>query len=169
MEIKKIFFDMDGVLADFDRGVRELCDMEPSPQGDDWRPGMDDLMWEKIRQVDHYYDKLELMPGAKKMFDTLYGMYGDKCEILTGIPKPKRGILTSGEDKTNWVHRLLNPDVVVNIVYREEKPDYCTGKDCILIDDLAKNIEAWEECGGTGIQFTNAEEVLDIILRRNKR
>ena len=27
MEIKKIFFDMDGVLADFDRGVRELCRM----------------------------------------------------------------------------------------------------------------------------------------------
>ena len=24
MEVKKIYFDMDGVLADFDRGVREL-------------------------------------------------------------------------------------------------------------------------------------------------
>lgn len=25
MTIKKIFFDMDGVLADFGRGVEELC------------------------------------------------------------------------------------------------------------------------------------------------
>ena len=28
--IEKIYFDMDGVLADFDRGVRELCHAEPS-------------------------------------------------------------------------------------------------------------------------------------------
>ena len=163
MEIKKVFFDMDGVLADFDRGVRELCNMEPTPQGDDWRPGMDDPMWVKIREVDHYYDKLELMPGAEKMFRILYDKYRDKCEILTGIPKPKRGILTAGEDKTNWVHRLLSKDIVVNIVFREQKPDYCTGKDCILIDDLEKNIEAWEECGGTGILFTDADSVLKRI------
>lgn len=32
------------------------------------------------------------MPGAKEMFDAVYGKYGDRCEILTGIPKPKRGI-----------------------------------------------------------------------------
>ena len=163
MEIKKIFFDMDGVLADFDRGVRELCGMEPTPQGDDWRPGMDDPMWAKIREVEHYYDKLELMPGAKNMFDTLYAKYGDKCEILTGIPKPKRGILTSGEDKTNWAHRLLSEDLVVNIVFREEKPNFCTGRDCILIDDLEKNIEAWEAIGGTGIRFISAEHVLERI------
>ncbi len=113
--------------------------------------------------MDHYYDKLELMPGAEKMFRILYDKYGDKCEILTGIPKPKRGILTAGEDKTNWVHRLLSKDIVVNIVFREQKPDYCTGKDCILIDDLEKNIEAWEECGGTGILFTDADLVMKQI------
>ena len=28
MEIKKIYFDMDGVLADFDRGVREYLNLE---------------------------------------------------------------------------------------------------------------------------------------------
>ena len=163
MEIKKIYFDMDGVLADFDRGVREFCGMEPTPQGDDWRPGMDDPMWAKIREVDHYYDKLDLMPGAENMFRTLYEKYGDKCEILTGIPKPKRGILSAGEDKTKWVHRLLNPNIVVNIVFREDKPKYCTGKDSILIDDLEKNIKVWEEFGGTGILYTNAEDVLKKI------
>lgn len=32
MEVKKIYFDMDGVLADFAGGVRELCGMEPVSQ-----------------------------------------------------------------------------------------------------------------------------------------
>ena len=44
--IKKIYFDMDGVLADFDRGVTRLCGLKPLIQGD-LRSNEDyDLMWE---------------------------------------------------------------------------------------------------------------------------
>ena len=150
---------MDGVLADFDRGVRELCGMEPLEQ-DSRSPEKDDALWAKIREVDHFYDKLELMPGAEELFKAVYGKYGNRCEILTGIPKPKRGIETAGEDKKNWTKRLLSKDVVVNIVYREEKPGYCSGSDCILIDDLKKNIESWESDKGTGILHKSAEETM---------
>ena len=162
MDVKKIYFDMDGVLADFDRGVQELCGMEAKPQGRR-APGEDRVMWDAIREVGHFYDKLEFMPGAKELFDTVYGRFGDRCEILTGIPKPGRGITTSGEDKTNWVRRLLSPDIVVNIVFREQKPEYCTGRDCILIDDLGKNIQAWELYGGTGVLHRSAEETLSVL------
>jgi len=124
---------------------------------------MDEPMWAKVREIDHYYDKLEIMPGAKEMFDTIYEKYADKCEILTGIPKPKRGILTAGEDKINWIRRLFSGDIVINIVYREHKPDYCSGKDCILIDDLEVNIEEWEKMGGTGIVHRSAEETLRVL------
>ena len=72
----------------------------------------------EIKKVDNFYDKLEFMPGAEKMFRTIYEKYGDKCEILTGIPKPKRGILTAGEDKIKWAHRLLSEDIVVNTFYK---------------------------------------------------
>jgi hypothetical protein len=51
----------------------------------------------------------------------------------------------------------------VNIVFKEQKPEFCTGKDCILIDDYSKNIEAWEEMGGTGILYTSAEETLAVL------
>ena len=156
MDVKKIYFDMDGVLADFDRGVIELCGMEPLDQANR-TPEEDHALWEKIREVGHFYDKLELMPGAKELFDAVYGKYGSRCEILTGIPKPKRGIVSAGEDKKNWVRRLLSEDVVVNIVFREQKPEYCSGRDCILIDDLKKNIISWEMFGGRGILHTNAE------------
>lgn len=163
MDIKKIYFDMDGVLADFDRGVRELCNMDPLPQSEDQPVGYDDELWSKVREAGHFYDKLEIIPGSKELFDYVYNKYGDKCEILTGVPKPRRGIITAGDDKISWVRRLLSKNIKVNIVWREDKPDYCTGKDCILIDDYELNIREWENCGGTGLLFTDAFNVLKMI------
>lgn len=160
MKIEKIYFDMDGVLADFERGVKEICGLTPPSQNEQLNKTSDDEMWEKIKEIPHFYDQLQLMPGAKEMFDAVYGKYGDRCEILTGIPKPRRGITFAAEDKIKWVHRLLSEDIKVNIVFREEKPQYCTGKGCILIDDMEKNIKEWSKMGGTGIVNISAEETL---------
>lgn len=164
MEVDKIYFDMDGVLADFERGVLEICGIEPQSQNAKHRSQTaDDEMWEAIKKTTHFYDYLELMPGAKEMFDAVYKKYGNKVEILTGIPKPKRGIVYAGEDKIKWTHRLLNSDIKVNIVFREDKPRYCTGKGCILIDDMERNIRDWNEMGGTGIQSASAQKTMETL------
>lgn len=159
MTVRKIYFDMDGVLADFDRGLIELCSFDPHDQMIE-DEAADKQMWEAIKEEKHFYDHLELKPGAEEMFRLLYDKYGSCCEILTGIPKAKRGIDTAGEDKISWVRRLLSEDIPVHIVYKEEKKNYCTGEDCILIDDYARNIEEWEAFGGTGILFEDAERTL---------
>ena len=149
IEIKKIYFDMDGVLADFEGGVRNLCRLEPVSQG---RIGPEEeLMWDGIRQVPHFYDRLDLIPGAKEMFDALYARYERAVELLTGIPKPERRISGAAEDKIRWAKRLLSLDVYVNTVLRKDKYIFCTGPDCVLIDDYVKNINEWERSGGIGI------------------
>jgi 5'(3')-deoxyribonucleotidase len=161
LQVEKVYFDMDGVLADFERGVKEILGLNPPDQNaKHHKPGDDDEMWEAIKKVTHFYDYLELMPGAKEMFDAVYERYGDRCEILTGIPKPKRGVVNAADDKKKWVRRLLSENVKVNIVYREEKPKYCTGKGCILIDDMQRNIRDWNEMGGTGIVNVSAEATM---------
>ena len=159
MKIKKIYFDMDGVLADFDRGVQELCNL-PKVSANDSTKAQDDEMWAEIKKIDHFYDKLQVMPGALKMFHEIYSRYGEKCEILTGIPKEKRGILTAGEDKIAWMHRLFSDKITVNVVYKEEKKKFCTGSDCILVDDLETNIESWREYGGTGILHKSSQDTI---------
>lgn len=148
---------MDGVLADFDKGVVELAGYT---EKDGYQ---DEHMWEKIKEVPNFYDKLDFMPGALDMFNKIYEQFGNKCEILTGIPKERRGIKTAGEDKTTWVRRLLNKDIKVNIVYKEEKKLFCTGNDCILVDDYDENVNDWTSVGGTGILHSNPEETLSII------
>jgi len=162
MKITKIYFDMDGVLADFDRGIRELCNIEPLDQAHKTEVD-DDKMWAAIKNVGHFYDNLEIMPGAKHMYNVIYNRYPGSCEILSGIPKSRRGIETAGEDKEKWAHRLIDRNINVNIVYREEKKNYVTGRDCILIDDLEKNIKEWETCGGTGILYKSPEETLQRL------
>ncbi len=162
MDVRNIFFDMDEVLADFSRGVREIVGVETPPQ-DGKHKDEEDKMWTGIRDAGHFYDRLELVSGAKELFDEVYSKYGYKCEILTAVPKPKRNIPDAGDDKKKWVKRLLSDKIKVNIVTREEKPGYCKGKDCILIDDLPGNIEDWESTGGTGILFTAAENTLNAL------
>ena len=154
MNIEKIYFDMDGVLADFDRGVSEMFHTTTE---------QDDEMWAAIRQVPHFYDRLKPMPGALELFQTVFETYGDRCAILTGIPKEKRGIPAAGADKIAWSHRVLSPAVAVHIVYAEEKKNFCRGPECVLIDDLEKNINAWEESGGTGVLHKSPENTLRIL------
>ncbi len=164
MNVEKIYFDMDGVLADFERGVKEICGLTPPSQNAEHRqPGEDDEMWAAIKACPHFYDQLEFMPGAKEMFDVIYEKYGDKCEILTGIPKPKRGIVNAASDKKKWVKRLLSEDLVVNIVFREEKPQYCHGEGCVLIDDMESNIRDWKAMGGTGIVNVSAAGTMEQL------
>lgn len=163
-EVKKIYFDMDGVLADFDRGILEICGLVPVPQNatpkDEER---EDEMWRRVKNAGHFYDMLEPMPGAKEMFDAVYGKYKERCEILTGIPSPRREIDCAADDKVNWMRRLLSDTIKINTVRRREKQQFCTGSDCVLIDDYDKNIDEWTQMGGTGILFTTAEDALKTM------
>ena len=164
MQVEKIYFDMDGVLADFERGVIEKFGLQPlSPNAKHRGPNQDEQMWMAIKQRQHFYDELELLPDAKELFDALYKKYGDRVEILTGIPKPKRGIACAAADKEKWVRRMLSDDVKINTVFREEKPQYCTGKGCILIDDMEENVESWIAMGGTGIVHVDAKNTMDKL------
>ena len=157
------YFDMDGVLADFKRGVKEICGITPPVQDAVMSKEDDDAMWEKIRVTDHFYAKLPLMPGAKDLFSYVNSNYGSNCRILTAVPKPKRNIPEAGDDKIKWVHEQLSKDIEINIVVKEEKKNFCEGKHCILIDDYKENIDDWEAMGGTGILHVDAEETLNMI------
>ena len=163
--IDRIFFDMDGVLADFARGVRELAGVPGFTDLEKHTKDEDDAMWEKARGVEHFYLRLDPIAGSLEMLGKVNAAYPGKCEILTGIPKPWRGIASSGEDKIAWMKKFFKESIPVNIVLSEEKPEFCRGAGSVLIDDMRKNIRGWEKAGGTGIRFERgmAGDILNIL------
>lgn len=157
-----VYIDMDGVLADFDNGVRRLCHREPLNQSC-CTHAETDALWDDIRQVPHFYAQLDPIEGSIAMVQAIYAQLGDRCQILTGIPKPHRHIENTIEDKVEWVRRLVSVDIRVNIVYRAEKQQFCTGPQDILIDDYDKNICEWQAAGGTGILFRDSQQTLEEL------
>lgn len=148
-----IYFDMDGVLADF-QGYLEKHNIAYVPH-DTQDKDADAHMWDFIKKEERFYYQLEPVRGVLELFEELNKEY--HCEILTAIPKPHWGLVGTAEDKKEWVEKYLGKDVPINIVYREQKKDFAKNKKCFLIDDLEKNIREWNEYGGTGILFENAE------------
>ncbi len=157
----KVYLDMDRVIADFDKGVRKYALIEPPDQKNKEQVTE---MWKKLSKVPHYYDKLDLMPDAEHGVAVLFGLFGNDLEILTGVPNPTRGLSTASADKKTWMKRKFPQKITVNTVLRAEKKSFCTGKDCILIDDNEQNISEWEASGGTGILFKDWEQTLKIVL-----
>ena len=158
MEIKKIYIDMDGVLVDFDRGVKELLNLNPEPQegaSDEYTKSL----WEKARQYPNFYYKLQPIENMIELVNDLIAKYGDKVEILTGIPRKERGVETAAQDKIDWIRKYVSNDIKVNTVRRKDKKNFCLGKEYILIDDYTKNTNEWIEAGGTALLFKSAKDL----------
>ena len=89
MDIDIIYLDMDGVLVDFKRGQREILNIEVVDQ-EHKREGDDDILFSAMREYDHFYYMLKPIEGSLELFWKVYDKYGDRCRILTGVPKESR-------------------------------------------------------------------------------
>ena len=143
-----LFCDLDGVLVDFDRGIKELT----GSYSNDLTPNE---MWPLVAKANSFFTNLPWMNDGEYLWlnITTYNP-----TILTGIPYGG----WAGQQKRDWCATNLGEDISVIPCWSREKPLYGIKGD-ILIDDQIKAKDGWEEMGGIFIHHTSAEETLDDL------
>lgn len=145
---KRLFLDLDGVLADFDRGVELVTGCRP-----------DQLstreMWRALSREPDFFGTLELMVDAKELW-----AYCKRHHpvILTGLP-----IGTwAAPQKRRWVANMLGEDVEVITCMSRDKPNW-SAMGHVLVDDQEKTKAGWEAKGGTFILHHNAAQSIAVL------
>jgi 5'(3')-deoxyribonucleotidase len=146
---KQIFLDMDGVLVDFDEGVRQKfsCDWWYPTE---WSIPYEELGFEQEQfwNVLDYPEFWEHLSWTKDGKEILFVLAQYKPCILSHCRLPN-----SFAGKWKWLQREI-PDVIP-----EERVLMGWGKtnvahpNAILIDDSDHIIEEWEHRGGLGILY----------------
>lgn len=157
VDIPRIYLDLDGVMADFDAHF-------PETFGLDHKSLADDEMWAKINSHPSYFRDLPPCLGAIEFFRSIEFL---QPIILTACPRTNYA--HAAKQKREWVREHLSEKaMVLPVMGGHNKPLFMHEPGDVLIDDFAKNIDAWDKAGGTGIlhsRFETTSSRLAALLR----
>ena len=144
----KLFLDLDGVLADFDRGVRAVTGSRP-----------EDLalttMWASLARAPRFFETLAFMEDAEALWRFCAPHHPT---ILTGLPLGA----WAPEQKRRWVARMLGAHVPVVTCMSRQKPRW-SGAGHVLVDDRVSAREGWERKGGVFVHHVSAERSIAAL------
>lgn len=148
MKITKLFLDLDGVLADFDRGVEAITGKRPHQLSGG-------KMWRAVAGHEDFFGTLEMMPDAEILWDFCAP---HAPTILTGLP---RGDWAEAQ-KRRWVARVLGPDVEVITCWSRDKPLW-SAPGHALVDDRKRLRNPWQARGGVFIHHRDAAQSIERL------
>ncbi|MGQ9369634.1 hypothetical protein [Azospirillum sp. ST 5-10] len=148
MPRRELFLDLDGVLADFDRGVREVTGKAPEelPMK---------AMWRELSRHRDFFGTLKFMHDAQELW-AFCAPHDPK--ILTGLPLGS----WAPEQKRRWVAHMLGPHVHVITCMTRDKPTYAS-PGAVLVDDRERTRAGWEAAGGVFVLHTGARRSIAAL------
>ena len=159
----KVYLDMDGVLADFDKRFKDLSGMGPSEFESKYGKNK---FWDFIDEEHKvsFWVGIEPMPGAA---DLVNAVKDYNYELLTSPSVKKQSYL----GKILWVRNhtgdIFPSKPRINFRKAKEKHEIKPqlSKTDILIDDREDTIGRWNAAGGTGIVYKNISQVLNDLAK----
>jgi len=186
----KIYCDLDGVLVDFDAGVRGLFNNRPNVKCADDVSSRE--LWSTISRATNFYSHLPWTPDGQELWNAILPL---KPDILTGVPMHR----VSRAQKVAWCRReltLSNSNLIINHVdmaapkkshqiiagtrrnssnvvdvitcWSANKHEECIlhpHLKCVLIDDRDKLAAKWRSAGGIFVHHTSTEATLQQLSR----
>lgn len=151
----KIFLDVDGVFADFDKKLNEVC-------GEDI-PRFSDEIWGPLSQVDNLFYTLEVLPNSLKIIEAVKG---HDVEFLTALPHLTGKLSTADADKRKWLREHISSTIPINTcIGGKNKPKWLKANPgALLIDDYGRNIRMWEAAGGLTIKHESVDSTLAQLI-----
>jgi hypothetical protein len=155
-KITKIYLDMDGVIADFDKRYKELYKMQPKEAEDkkEFYKFFDNFITTK------QFATLDLLPDAVLLLNYLSKL-NIPTEILSSTSSEKRDADIRAQ-KLMWL-QTHNIGFKVNLVPGKRLKKDFSNANSILIDDTPVNIDQWRREGGVGILHTDTISTLGIL------
>jgi hypothetical protein len=146
----ELFLDLDGVLADFDRGVHRVTGKHPEelPMK---------VLWRELSRHPDFFGTLDFMHDAQELW-AFCAPY--EPTILTGLPMGS----WAPDQKRRWVASMLGTHVRVITCMARDKHRY-SGPGKVLVDDREKARVPWEAAGGTFILHTSAAASIAALQR----
>lgn len=152
-KLPRFFFDMDGVLVDFDKEFQKH--LPGHTEESDWT-------WQELHaKCPDIYSIADPMEDMTVLTAYL-AYYYEHWHILTAIPKRWNWPDVTKQKRwwvNNWMPEISNDRIRFG-PYAEDKQFHCTGSLDILIDDKIRNIEQWRARRGIGIHHTSAVETI---------
>jgi 5'-nucleotidase len=156
MNTRRLYIDLDGVMADFDKYFFDEFGIKSSKLDDP-------TLWKFINGHGNFFLNLPLMEGALDFFRSVEHL---NPTILTACPKSN--YTTAAVQKRQWVYNHLSKDItVIPMMGGKNKCLFMHSPGDVLIDDFEKNCIPWREHGGIAIQHKNFDKTtreLELIL-----
>jgi len=155
-KFKKIYLDLDGVIADFSKRYKELYRMAPEEADKIKQFGMFFADFIESRQ----FATLDMMPDAKQLLSYLNST-GVPVEILSSTAR-KENYNEISLQKQFWLdkHKINYPANFVpgkSLKYKYADPE------SIIIDDTQSVIDDWIKAGGVAIHHTDALTTIAML------
>lgn len=149
----RLFLDADGVLADFDLGVRRLLGMRPKAYiAAHGRAAF----WKQLAKAPNFYGSLPEMRDAHVLFDAVKHL---KPTILTGLPLGS----WAAPQKVEWAAEHFPGVTIVTCLAKDKHLHMHPGD--VLVDDREKHRAAYEEAGVVFVHHKNAPDSLRQLAK----
>lgn len=151
--IPRLFLDADGVLADFDAGVKAMLGM--SPRAFEAKHGRG-AMWKRLANAKNFYGTLPEMPDAQLLFE---GVKHLKPTILTGLPLGN----WAAPQKVEWAAAHFPGVPIITCMARDKQKHMKPGD--VLVDDRENHRAAYETAGVIFVHHKDAEDSLRQLAK----